>query len=536
MKIENKVIGISILLGLLTGVADSAIDSLMFYEKSFWDLLIFDVPKFEIYLRSIILFVFAISGFIVSKIIVKHRKAEQIQNDFLNLVLDSLKHPFCVIDVVNYKIKLANSAAGLEQQAGNFTCHAIMHNNGTPCNSIEHPCPIEIIKKTKKPVTLEHLHYDKDGSPKNIEVHAHPILDSNGNVFQIIEYSTDITDRKRAEDVLRESHQIIEGIINAIPVRVFWKDKNLVYLGCNSLFAQDAGFADPKDIIGKDDYQMVWCDQAELYRNDDRQVIESGGAKLLIEEPQTTAEGKTITLLTSKIPLRSSTGEIVGVLGTYMDITQRKQAEETLREVEEMYRTLFESSRDAIMTLAPPTWFFTSGNPATTELFRVKDEAEFISFGPWQFSPERQPDGKPSDEKAKEMIEAAMRNGSHFFEWTHCHSDGTPFPAEVLLTRMEQRGQVSLQATVREITERKRIEEEREKLIHELQNALAEVKTLSGLLPICAHCKNVRDDKGYWNKIESYIHQHSGAQFSHGICPECAKKFFSEFNLYNDSE
>ena len=135
----------------------------------------------------------------------------------------------------------------------------------------------------------------------------------------------DISERKQAEDALRESIQIIERIINAIPVRVFWKDKNLVYLGCNALFAKDAGFADPKEIIGEDDYQMGWRDQAELYRGDDRQVIESGDSKLLVEEPQTTPEGSTITLLTSKIPLRSSTGEICGVLGTYMDITERKQ-------------------------------------------------------------------------------------------------------------------------------------------------------------------------------------------------------------------
>ena len=136
---------------------------------------------------------------------------------------------------------------------------------------------------------------------------------------------------RETEEALRKSKQIIEGIINAIPVRVFWKDKNLVYLGCNTLFAQDAGLADPKDIIGKDDYQMVWRDQAELYRGDDRQVIESGGSKLLVEEPQTTPEGKTITLLTSKLPLRSSKGEIIGVLGMYMDITERKQAEEELQ-------------------------------------------------------------------------------------------------------------------------------------------------------------------------------------------------------------
>ena len=80
-----------------------------------------------------------------------------------------------------------------------------------------------------------------------------------------------------------------------------------------------------------------------------------------------------------------------------------------------------------------------------------------------------------------------------------------------------------------EIGERKRVENERERLIHELQEALAEVKTLSGLLPICSSCKKIRDDKGYWNQIESYISKYSEAEFSHGICPECAKKLYPEF-------
>lgn len=135
--------------------------------------------------------------------------------------------------------------------------------------------------------------------------------------------------RREAEEALRESQQILAGILNAIPVRVFWKDKNLVYLGCNAAFARDAGFAEPKDIIGKDDYQMGWRDRAELYRGDDRRVIESGCAKLLIEEPLTTPEGNILTLLTSKVPLRDSQGEIAGVLGTYMDITERKQVEDS---------------------------------------------------------------------------------------------------------------------------------------------------------------------------------------------------------------
>jgi PAS domain-containing protein len=80
-----------------------------------------------------------------------------------------------------------------------------------------------------------------------------------------------------------------------------------------------------------------------------------------------------------------------------------------------------------------------------------------------------------------------------------------------------------------DITERKLAEEAREKLIHEIQDALAQIKKLSGLLPICASCKKIRDDKGYWNQIESYIRDHSEAEFSHGICPDCMKKLYPNF-------
>ncbi|MBI5374703.1 MAG: response regulator [Candidatus Schekmanbacteria bacterium] len=77
--------------------------------------------------------------------------------------------------------------------------------------------------------------------------------------------------------------------------------------------------------------------------------------------------------------------------------------------------------------------------------------------------------------------------------------------------------------------ERKRIEEEKEKLIKDLRDALGKIKTLSGMLPICASCKKIRDDKGYWNQIESYLRDHSEAEFSHGICPECAEKFYPDY-------
>ena len=145
--------------------------------------------------------------------------------------------------------------------------------------------------------------------------------------------------------------------------------------------------------------------------------------------------------------------------------SEHRQAEETLRESEERHRVLFESSRDAIMILAPPSWNFTSGNPTTIRMFGVRDEHDFCSLPPWKYSPEFQPDGRPSVDKAKEMIQTAMRDGSHFFEWRHRRTDGEQFPATVLLSRIEISGQALLQATVRDITERKQMEDELKKLV-----------------------------------------------------------------------
>ena len=86
----------------------------------------------------------------------------------------------------------------------------------------------------------------------------------------------------------------------------------------------------------------------------------------------------------------------------------------------------------------------------------------------------------------------------------------------------------------RNLDDRIQAEKQREKIIIDLKKALAEVKKLSGLLPICSYCKKVRDDKGYWNQIESYIHEHSEAQFSHSICQECAKQYYPDMDIYED--
>jgi PAS domain S-box-containing protein len=146
----------------------------------------------------------------------------------------------------------------------------------------------------------------------------------------------DITERVRSADALRESQELLHGVFDSMPVRVFWKDRDLVFRGCNAAFARDAGFEKPEDIIGKDDHAMCWREQADLYQADDRAVIEGGEAKLLIEETQTTPSGERIHLLTSKVPLRAVDGTVVGLLGTYLDITKRVELENRLRQSEKM--------------------------------------------------------------------------------------------------------------------------------------------------------------------------------------------------------
>jgi len=139
------------------------------------------------------------------------------------------------------------------------------------------------------------------------------------------------------------------------PARVFWKDRDSVYLGCNRIFAKDAGLERPEDILGLTDREVGWRDQAELYRADDRAVIESGVPKLDYEEPQTTPSGDTIWLRTSKIPLRDDDGEIIGIMGTYEDITARKRAEEARLRLEASIQHAQKLESLGVLAAASPT-------------------------------------------------------------------------------------------------------------------------------------------------------------------------------------
>jgi hemerythrin-like metal-binding protein/PAS domain S-box-containing protein len=151
-----------------------------------------------------------------------------------------------------------------------------------------------------------------------------------------------------AKAALEDSQSILRAVVDNVPVRIFWKDRNLDYLGCNPAFARDAGKSSPQEVIGRSDYAMGWAPEADLYRADDLQVITSGTPKLNYEEPQTTPDGKTIWLRSSKVPLKGGDKAIIGVLGIYDDITERKLGVEALKHSEEKFHSLYATMTEGV--------------------------------------------------------------------------------------------------------------------------------------------------------------------------------------------
>jgi PAS domain S-box-containing protein len=169
-----------------------------------------------------------------------------------------------------------------------------------------------------------------DGSMITCEWKNTPLIDSQGQTFGVASTAQDISARIVAENKVIETNNMLQAVLNAIPVRVFWKDKHKKYLGCNLVFAADAGFSSVEEIIGKDDFNMPWKKQAQAYQNDDQFVMENDQSQLHYEETQTQFDGNTVYVETSKIPLKNTHGTIYGMLGTYYDITERKQFESNL--------------------------------------------------------------------------------------------------------------------------------------------------------------------------------------------------------------
>lgn len=286
--------------------------------------------------------------------------------------------------------------------------------------------------------------------------------DGTGNPVRVIGAVNDITKRKEAEVSLQESRQMLRLIMDTIPARVFWKDLDSKYLGCNQSFAKDAGMCSVDEVIGKNDFDMGWSEQAEMYRSDDQLVIRSGQPKLNYVELQNTPDGRKIWLRTSKIPLLNSQNTVIGILGTYEDITEQKKAEDALRRSEEQYRLVTEHASDVIWTM-DLNLRFTYFSPSNEKLTGYRlEEALNLSLDKL-LTPESVE--RSLQTFAEEMeLEPANKNDfsrSVILELQERRADGTIFPIEARMSflRDKDNNPIGIIGITRDITERKKAEE-----------------------------------------------------------------------------
>lgn len=285
-----------------------------------------------------------------------------------------------------------------------------------------------------------------DGEERWIQDDYLAIRDESGKPVRAVGASSDITRHKRAEQALRQSQEMLRLVLDTVPVRVFWKDVNGVFLGCNQHFARDAGLESPDQIIGRDDYAMGWRDQARLYRADDQAVMESGQAKLGYEEPQTAPDGQLLWLRTSKIPLRGPDGKVFGVLGTYEDITDRKRAELTLRESEERFKALAAATFEGI-AIEEGGRLVDANEQFLNMLGYSRDE--LIGMEVEALVP-------PEDRELVRRTVVAARQAQ--IEHTLLRKSGSRVTAEVRVTPVTYQNRVVRFAAVRDITEQRRAE------------------------------------------------------------------------------
>ena len=341
---------------------------------------------------------------------------------------------------------------------------------------------------------------------------------------------------KRVKELEAKEH-FYTNILNSIPDIIFVKDDSHRWILLNDASCEVLGH-ERDELIGKTDYDFHSKERADEYWEKDNEVLYSENLNVN-EELITDAQGNVKTILTKKSVFKDDIGNRF-IVGIAHDITERKLAEQALADSQRRLADIIEFLPDS-------TWVIdTEGrvvawNRAIEKITGIKKK-DILGKGNYAYSVPFYGERRPTlidlalkrDEKyEKQYLYVKEVNGELIASVSFSPSfgkDGTYLEGKAAKLYDSEGNVVGAIESVRDITAVKRAEIERERLISKLQEALANVQTLSGLLPICASCRKIRDDKGYWDQIESYIKRHTEVQFSHGLCPECAEK------LYGDQE
>ncbi len=295
-----------------------------------------------------------------------------------------------------------------------------------------------------------------DGSKVWTEMTASFIRDDNGLPVEILGVTRDISERKKTEKELLESEERLKGIVDSMSDWTWEVDTEGRFIYCAGKVKEVLGY-ESEELLGKTPFDLMPPDEAQRVGSIFQEIIISKKTIKNLENWNISKGGERVCLLTSGVPILDANGELMGYRGVDTDITNRKLIKEKLQRSETKFRTLFDSSSDAVMLLNEKGFF--DCNDSTLKIFGCKTKEEFCFKHPSDLSPPTQPCGTDSMTLAKEKIATAMEKGVNRLEWMHSRTSGEEFPADVLLNAMELDGEKVVQAVVRDISERREKEE-----------------------------------------------------------------------------
>jgi len=243
------------------------------------------------------------------------------QYKFLEGVLDAMDHPFYVIDVEDYSVVLANDAARSLGIDAHLTCYQLTHHRDVPCNTSDRPCPLVTVRKTLKPCVVEHVHYKQDGTPYFTEIHGFPLLGEDGKLQFMVEYSMDISDRRRTESKLRRLQSAVQFSANAVVVT----DLVGIIEYVNPAFTEITGYL-PEDVIGKNPKVLKSGEHSpEFYKNMWTTIL--SGTVWRGEFINRRKDGQLYWEYQTIAPIKDEFGNITNFVAIKENITERKKTQ-----------------------------------------------------------------------------------------------------------------------------------------------------------------------------------------------------------------
>ena len=267
----------------------------------------------------------------------------QDQMSFLEATIEALPHPFYVIDANTYEVKMANSAARSVWSSGGKTCFSAVYGKTSPCKAQGIQCPLDEIRRTGAAVRVEHTRYAADGSAKVYEVHGYPIFGADRRISQMIEYSIDITERKRAEEALRASEIRNRTMLRAIPDLVFVLSREGVFLDYQAKSEEEL-LLKPQEFLGKNISSVFPGEEGRVVQENFGELLRRGGVRAFDLELQV---GDATRFYDARMIALDSNR----ILALLRDISKRKMAEEALQREKKFVENLIETANAMVVGL-----------------------------------------------------------------------------------------------------------------------------------------------------------------------------------------